>query len=90
MIAGVLGRAGEIGTKQRLAAAEKGGITYVPATDLKRPEEEEQASKKPVQDADLSELGEIGIDDADEIITKLENARDNDGRRMGHRIRISA
>jgi small subunit ribosomal protein S2 len=76
--------------KQRLAAAEKGEITYRPADGLSLAEEEEQTSEKPVQDANLSELGEVGIDNADEIVTKLENARDRDGRRMGHRIRISA
>ncbi|XPS68705.1 hypothetical protein M3J09_000991 [Ascochyta lentis] len=40
VIAGVLGRAGEAGQKQRLAAAAQGHITYRPADDLVAPETE--------------------------------------------------
>lgn len=77
--------------KQRLAAAEKGEITYRPAAGLNLPgEEEEGASKKPVPEATPPALGEESIEDADEIVSKLENANNRDGRRTGHRIRISA
>jgi small subunit ribosomal protein S2 len=38
VIAGVLGRAGEAGTKQRLAAAAQGEVTYRPVQDLEMPE----------------------------------------------------
>jgi small subunit ribosomal protein S2 len=41
VIAGVLGRAGEAGQKQRLAAAARGEITYRPATGLVVAEGEE-------------------------------------------------
>lgn len=41
VIAGVLGRAGEAGQKQRLAAAARGHITYRPAQGLKVDEKEE-------------------------------------------------
>ncbi|KAH9880147.1 hypothetical protein J1614_002173 [Plenodomus biglobosus] len=44
VIAGVLGRAGEAGQKQRLAAAAKGEITYRPAQGLVMPGSEDEAT----------------------------------------------
>ncbi|KAF1362496.1 ribosomal protein S2 [Lizonia empirigonia] len=45
VIAGVLGRAGEAGQKQRLAAAARGEITYRPARGLVAPESEEEEAE---------------------------------------------
>lgn len=42
VIAGVLGRAGEVGQKQRLAAAAKGEVTYRPAQGLVMPGSEDE------------------------------------------------
>ena len=44
VIAGVLGRAGEAGQKQRLASAAQGHITYRPSTGLTVPESEDDAA----------------------------------------------
>ncbi|KAF3005035.1 37S ribosomal protein, mitochondrial [Curvularia kusanoi] len=56
VIAGVLGRAGEAGQKQRLADAAEGKITYRPATGLTVPETEEQAAAVRAQrDAEIAE-----------------------------------
>lgn len=46
VIAGVLGRAGEAGQKQRLAAAARGEITYAPAKGLYIEESEETDTKQ--------------------------------------------
>ncbi|KAF2272444.1 ribosomal protein S2 [Westerdykella ornata] len=86
VIAGVLGRAGEAGQKQRLEAAERGEITYRPAQGLHLPEVEEAASSS----AHEVVLGEESIEDADEVAGKLEDRDNHDGRKQGHRIRISA
>jgi len=56
VIAGVLGRAGEAGQKQRLAAAARGDITYRPATGLVvQGSEEDVRAARAKQDAEIAE-----------------------------------
>jgi small subunit ribosomal protein S2 len=103
VIAGVLGRAGEAGQKQRLEAAARGEITYRPATGLSLPEEPEadksakttkpQASQPRASQSEASEPVELGaesIENADEIAAKMDDAANDDGRKLGHRIKISS
>ncbi|KAF2747582.1 ribosomal protein S2 [Sporormia fimetaria CBS 119925] len=86
VIAGVLGRAAEAGTKQRLEAGEKGEITYKPAHNLTLPEAEETAA------AEKEKLGEEkeAVELDNELAAKLEDIANHDGRRLGHRVKHSA
>lgn len=87
VIAGVLGRAGETGTKQRLEAADKGETTYEPAKGLHWPQEEEGSKVSSPIVTEL--LEEEGLGNSEELAAKLEEAGDHDGRRHGHRIKAS-
>ncbi|KAL5116817.1 hypothetical protein ACEQ8H_005298 [Pleosporales sp. CAS-2024a] len=73
VIAGVLGRAGEAGQKQRLAAAAKGIITYQPADKLVMPGTEDEAAD--AQSADqLAALKHV-VAGTDDMAGKLEGDR---------------
>jgi small subunit ribosomal protein S2 len=74
VIAGVLGRAGQAGTKQRLAAAAEGQITFRPATRLVKPEEAEEAVAPEV----MATLEDGLMDDAKETEVKLDEARNGE------------
>ena len=86
VIAGVLGRAGEAGQKQRLALAEKGRITYSPARNLEIPEgfQNKNAATKQSSDAELDEETALnlqqdkGLEDAEEFAEKLDAARNHE------------
>ncbi|KAH7137978.1 37S ribosomal protein MRP4, mitochondrial precursor [Dendryphion nanum] len=90
VIAGVLGRAGEAGQKQRLEAAEKGEVTYSHTLGLVLPEEfqekdseMESGLKQVLQKDERLEKNDKEIED------KLEDAENDDGRRGGHRLKLS-
>ncbi|KAF2199754.1 ribosomal protein S2 [Delitschia confertaspora ATCC 74209] len=68
VIAGVLGRAGEQGSKQRLAAAEKGVITFPPARNLRLPEEPEAEAEAPKRESEA--LGRL-LDGAEAISSHI-------------------
>lgn len=82
-----------MGQKQRLEAADRGEITYQPAKGLVLPEVDEvvatRAPSAPAPVEPAASLGEESIENADELAGKLEALENHDGRRMGHRIRIS-
>lgn len=82
VVAGVLGRAGEAGQKQRLAAAAKGHITYQPAQNLIMPgsEEEAEKAKKAAQNAKRAGLDEVAA--LDELTTKLDDVDNGEDRRL--------
>jgi len=88
LIAGVLGRAGEAGTKQRLELAAQGRTTYFPGAHppLIHPEEPEAE----VKDTSAVLPNEDGLLPTAELDAKLEAQRDHDGRKTGHRIRKAA
>ncbi|KAF2263496.1 ribosomal protein S2 [Lojkania enalia] len=95
VIAGVLGRAGEAGQKQRLAAAEKGWVTFLPALDLKLPDEsEDDTAKKAAGKARKEVINRFNEDQAlgniGEMEDKLDALNNRDGRRLrgGRRIKI--
>ncbi|KAJ4300785.1 hypothetical protein N0V90_002873 [Kalmusia sp. IMI 367209] len=82
VIAGVLGRAGEAGQKERLALAERGQITYRPAKNLRLPEDLEDPSAE-----ESSELNEEiarnlekneSLEDADELEANLDAANNHE------------
>jgi small subunit ribosomal protein S2 len=101
VIAGVLGRAGQAGQKLREEAALRGKITYSPATDLRVPGEgeEEAATPSATRDAaipaaaaheehvELADREALGNDE--ELAAKLEDEATHDGRKLGHRVKIS-
>jgi small subunit ribosomal protein S2 len=92
VIAGVLGRAGEAGQKQRLEAADKGEIIY-PNANLQLPETEEGSSPIPLEtpvEAIKASPVEEGKEDTDKLAARLDEEHDHDGRRHGHRIKVSA
>ncbi|KAF3053513.1 37S ribosomal protein, mitochondrial [Didymella keratinophila] len=87
VIAGVLGRAGEAGQKQRLAAAARGTITYRPAQGLTvaRKEEGDKAEAE-VAARTAGAVGEAEIDADAEISRHMDEVRDGeDHRRKGGR-----
>ncbi|KAH7095022.1 37S ribosomal protein MRP4, mitochondrial precursor [Paraphoma chrysanthemicola] len=94
VIAGVLGRAGEAGQKQRLAAAANGTITYQPAKGLVMPETEEEAEaavKKAAKSNSRTSRREAAdqpgvnedIINTDELAKKLDDVNN----REDHRVR---
>ncbi|PSN62581.1 ribosomal protein S2 [Corynespora cassiicola Philippines] len=83
VIAGVLGRAGEAGQKQRLEAAESGVITYRPATGLQLPESD--AEKK---SAAPTEGLEDSLVDPEEIEAKMDEVKS--GERSARDLKASA
>jgi small subunit ribosomal protein S2 len=77
VIAGVLGRAGEAGQKQRLAAAAKGSITYRPAKGLVMPGAEDEGDTSPLkQQASFEEIAKT-----DELATKLDEVKNREDHR---------
>jgi small subunit ribosomal protein S2 len=84
VVAGVLGRAGEAGQKQRLAAAAQGHITYRPADNLVLPGSEERDAK--AKKAAAGNARRTGLDEivaSDELATELDDV-DN---REDHRVK---
>jgi small subunit ribosomal protein S2 len=78
VIAGVLGRAGEAGQKQRLAAAAKGDITYQPADDLALPgTEEEGEGASPAAPASFED-----VVDTNEVARKLDDVNNHEDHRL--------
>jgi small subunit ribosomal protein S2 len=78
VIAGVLGRAGEAGQKQRLAAAAKGTITYQPAKGLVVPgSEEDGESASPVATEPDEDILNI-----DELAKKLDDVNNHEDHRL--------
>jgi small subunit ribosomal protein S2 len=64
VIAGVLGRAGEVGQKKRLEAAKNGDITWLPPPGLGKPKEEEEEEKKAAGQGELKGRGvELDVDE---------------------------
>ncbi|KAF2018494.1 ribosomal protein S2, partial [Aaosphaeria arxii CBS 175.79] len=94
VIAGVLGRAGETGQKQRLRHAdETGEAVYPRASGLTLPEQLDDGTTAPseVQSDSNDVLSAKGdIVDERELAAKLEDANNRDGRRHGHRIKASS
>lgn len=77
VIAGVLGRAGEAGQKERLALAQQGKITYSPARNLQIPEslkKTKASSDQPPSNLNLDE----SLENADEFEDKLDAARNHE------------
>ncbi|KAF2629882.1 ribosomal protein S2 [Macroventuria anomochaeta] len=103
VIAGVLGRAGEAGQKQRLAAAAQGEITYRPARGLVVPESEAEEAevaqvKKGARGADATEavstpgvLSEPEMDADAEFARHLDEVNNHEDRRQkgGSSIKFS-
>lgn len=50
LIAGVLGRAGEIGQRKRLEAAKRGDVTWLPPPGLGKPFEDDEAKMKELEE----------------------------------------
>lgn len=102
VIAGVLGRAGEAGQKQRLAAAAKGNITYRPAHGLVLPEAEEDAetatnsaksdSRSSRRDAAMEPAANEDIIDTDELAEKLDEVNNREDHRVkgGRELKASS
>jgi small subunit ribosomal protein S2 len=89
VIAGVLGRAGEAGQKQRLAAAAKGTITYRPAKNLVMPgAEDEDVSTSTLKQAAPFE----DIANTDELATKLDEVNNRESHRLkgGRELKATA
>ncbi|OAL54907.1 ribosomal protein S2 [Pyrenochaeta sp. DS3sAY3a] len=85
VIAGVLGRAGEAGQKQRLAAAARGEITYTPAKGLFIEESEEANTKqnersRPRKDARASanKSGDEATQDSEQNTTLNDSLEDTE------------
>ena len=77
VIAGVLGRAGEAGQKERFAAAQRGHITYRSAQNLQIPEslkKNKPSSAQPSANLNLDE----SLENADEMEDKLDAARNHE------------
>lgn len=103
VIAGVLGRAGEAGQKQRLAAAAKGHITYRPARGLALPgaeDEELEAVTASAQDgskdmgrsATDAAVADKGLGDAEELSRKLDEVNNHESHRTreGRDLKLSS
>jgi small subunit ribosomal protein S2 len=79
VIAGVLGRAGEAGQKQRLAAAAEGTITYQPAKDLVIPGSEEDED----EDAFTTAASPFKSDkSADQLEKELDDVNNHEDHRL--------
>jgi small subunit ribosomal protein S2 len=90
VIAGVLGRAGEAGQKQRLAAAAEGKITYRPAQGLTLAGAEADGDKSNVS---VSRMGEAvprqevadtvqsGLEDANEMAAQMDEVSNHESHR---------
>jgi small subunit ribosomal protein S2 len=111
VIAGVLGRAGEAGQKQRLAAAAEGKVTYRPAQGLTMTRAEtlgrnaknagsdvETSSSRMGNNVPREREGERdatigkGLDDAEEMATKLDEVNDHESHRtrQGRDIKVTS
>jgi small subunit ribosomal protein S2 len=88
VIAGVLGRAGEAGQKQRLAAAAKGTITYQPAKGLFVPGTEEgEGAASTAATAPFEDIVNI-----DELARKLDDVNNHEDHRLkgGRELKASS
>jgi small subunit ribosomal protein S2 len=104
VIAGVLGRAGEAGQKQRLAAAAQGYITYRPAkgltianaeTDEDKPTESAPRMGQGVPRERVDETAETvdtGLGDAQEMATKMDEVSNHESHRTreGRDIKVTS
>jgi small subunit ribosomal protein S2 len=100
VVAGVLGRAGEAGQKQRLAAAAKGTITYRPAEGLVIPggEEEDQGEgiaaevDKRTLRIERDPASSEDILSTDELATKLDAVNNHEDHRVkgGRQLKASS
>ena len=79
MIAGVLGRAGEAGQKQRLTAAAQGEITYIPARGLVVPGTEDQSAE--AQEALQGAATDEDLADPNELSRKLDEVQNRESHR---------
>lgn len=79
VIAGVLGRAGEAGQKQRLAAAAKGSITYRPAKGLVMPgtDEEDGSASRLNQTTPMDDIA-----NTNELASKLDEVNNREDHRL--------
>ncbi|KAF1920404.1 37S ribosomal protein MRP4, mitochondrial precursor [Ampelomyces quisqualis] len=84
VVAGVLGRAGEAGQKQRLAAAAQGHITYRPATNLVMPgsEDEGDGAKKTAAPGNAKRTGLDETAHSNELATKLDDVNNREDHRV--------
>jgi small subunit ribosomal protein S2 len=96
VIAGVLGRAGEAGQKQRLAAAAEGKITYRAATNLVAPTTEVEEAKaaqvtKGYRDATETEAVSSAADADAEFAKHLDEVDNHEDHRQkgGRAIKFS-
>ena len=95
VIAGVLGRAGEAGQKQRLAAARKGNVTYRPAQGLRLPEADEAAEAAAAATAahtGSSLANREALGNSTEFAAKMDDVKNRDSHRVkeGRAIKASA
>jgi small subunit ribosomal protein S2 len=98
VIAGVLGRAGEAGQKQRLAAAAKGDITYLPAHGLHMPETEEEGESVSIRGTSskgASTAAKAAFDDLknlDDVVAKLDELNNQEDHRLkgGRELKASS
>ncbi|KAF2728447.1 ribosomal protein S2 [Polyplosphaeria fusca] len=92
VIAGVLGRAGELGQKARLAAAERGEVVYSPAKGLVLPGDEDKAaadtSAREQLSPDEQQKLDEGIVDPDDLATMLDEAAHHEGKAKSDRIKV--
>lgn len=91
VIAGVLGRAGEAGQKQRLAAAARGEVTYRPAKGLVMPEEDDDAAA-PVERAGTGRKtrDRESLENTEEVATKLDDVNNHESHRVKEGRNIKA
>ncbi|KAL6705273.1 37S ribosomal protein, mitochondrial [Coniothyrium glycines] len=83
VIAGVLGRAGEAGQKQRIAAASQGEVTYRPAEGLVIPESDvtEEANVDIAKASAVRNVQQVpaeSLEDANELAKKLDQVEDHE------------
>ncbi|KAH7394083.1 ribosomal protein S2, flavodoxin-like domain-containing protein [Phaeosphaeria sp. MPI-PUGE-AT-0046c] len=94
VVAGVLGRAGEAGQKQRLKAAAKGAITYRPARGLRVPggEDEAEGESKLGSGKQQDSAFSADIVDTNDVATKLDEVKNHEDHRVkgGRELRASA
>lgn len=94
VVAGVLGRAGEAGQKQRLNAAAKGGITYRPARGLKVPggEDEKDGASKLASDKQQDSAFSDDLVDTNEVASKMDEVNNREDHRVkgGRELKASA
>ena len=101
VIAGVLGRAGEAGQKQRLAAAAEGRITYRPAQGLTLAGTEADGNMtststsrmgEAVPEQDVAEAVQGGLDNTDKMAADMDEVNNHESHRTrgGRDIKITS